>query len=317
MIELINTFSNLRSKQQKELRDMSYNLITNNIVISMFNHTNDSNIPSELIEKFLTEAGCVSFGYSDGMWIPFVPSFTGDIGIDGLGTEIEGVSLNGAYFFHGSRKEFPVMFNNSEYIGEWPITTRIADALSQTSISMISNVKLCRAKASILAATEQEKKAATKILDDIEEGKILTVILDRMKSASGGQSGYDMLNLGDIKDIDKLQYLTKFFDDVVRMTMQIYGIPINSSGKMAQMNDMELNGYQLYSQIYPKDRMRQRQRFYEEFNALHGLNWGVEWNSPWDVAMSEKMVTDVMGDDTSPEPEEEGDDDDEDSEGLD
>ena len=275
-------------KEKNNIRKLTYNRLTRNFVVPMFLHNTDNYIKTELIERMLINYGFIAIGKKNEKYYPFVPALTGNLDYDGLGDTVIGTSLNGIYF-EGSREEFPIMYNNSMYTCDFTLLNETSDIISEVVKSMISNIKLCRIKSSISCASENEKKQAEKILDDIESGKLLTVLLDKSKIASG-KSAYELIKLADEKDIDKLQYLTKYLDDIIRILSLIYGIPINSSGKMAQMNNKELSGYEHFCKIYPIDRFYQRKIFYEQFNKVHGTNWGVEYNEPWKTIIDNKDV---------------------------
>ena len=276
----------MKLKEKNAVRELTFRKLERNFIASMFNHNTDNNIKTELLEKMLINYGALSIGKKDGKYYPFYPSLVGNLDYDGLGDTVIGTSLNGIYF-EGPREEYPIMYNNSMYTCDYTLLNESSEIISEVIKSMISNIKLCRVKSTITCSTENEKKQAEKILDDIEQSKLLTVLLDKTKIASG-TSSYDTIKLADEKDIDKLQYLTKYLDDIIRIISLIYGIPINSSGKMAQMNNKELSGYDYFSKIYPIDRFIQRTKFYEEFNKIHGTNWSVEFNEPWKTIIVNK-----------------------------
>ena len=77
--------------------------------------------------------------------------------------------------------------------------------------------------------------------------------------------------------MDKIQYLSKLHDDVLRRGLTYYGIPINSSGKMAQLNDKEIDGYETYSKIYPNNRLFERQKAINQMNDLFGISATVDF----------------------------------------
>ena len=269
----------MKLKEKNKIRELTYNRLIRNFVNPMFLHDTKGFIESELLEKMLINYGMVSIGKKDNKYYPFFPSLVGNLTYDGRGDTVIGYSLNGIYF-EGSRDEYPIMYNNSMYTCDYTLLNESSEIITEVVKSMISNIKLCRIKSTITCATENEKKQAEQILKDIEDNKLLTVILDKMKVASGNSS-YDLIKLADERDIDKLQYLTKYLDDIIRMISLIYGIPINSSGKMAQMNNKELSGYEHFCKIYPNDRLYQRKEFYKKFNKIHGTDWDVNFNEPW------------------------------------
>lgn len=281
-------FSKLNIKQQNALKEIDNNLIVRNIPTSMFIHNTNGELRTEYIERIVVDFGMLSIGKGeDGKYYPFIPYFSGDLNEYGLGSIVNGISLNGKYNFSGTWEEFPIMFNNFSHTPDYALCNRVSNIITEVGISMRNNVKMCRIKPSIAVPTEKEKAQAEQIIKDIDSGKLFTILLDNLKLGNG-QDSYSLVNFADVKDIDKLQYLTKYYDDVTRMFLQYFGIPIQSSGKMAQMNNTELSGYNYYCKIIPTQKMEMRKDFYEKFNTVHGTNWGVEYGEPWKTIMERK-----------------------------
>lgn len=281
----------MTAKQQKLYDNVDNNIIVRNIPTSMFIHNTDGHLRTEYIERMLCDFGVLSIGLGDdGVYYPFIPFFSGELNEYGLGNTVNGISLNGKYNFSGSWDDYPIMFNNFSHTPDFQLCERVSKILTEVGISMHNNVKMCRIKPSISVPTEYEKNQAEQIIKDIDDGKLFTVLLDKLKIGSGEDS-YSLVNFADVKDIDKLQYLTKYYDDVTRMFLQYFGIPIQSSGKMAQMNNTELSGYNYYCKIIPTQKMTMRKDFYEKFNKKHGTNWSVEFGEPWKTIMEKKEVS--------------------------
>lgn len=278
------------AKQEKYHEQIDNSIIVRNIPTSMFIHNTDGNIRTEYLERLLVDFGMLSIGKGeDGKYYPFIPFFSGELNEYGLGDTVNGISLNGKYNFSGSWEDFPIMFNNFSHTPDFQLCNRVSNILTEVGISMKNNVKMCRIKPSIAVPTETEKRQAEQIIKDIDDGKLFSILLDSLKIGNG-ENSYSLVNFADVKDIDKLQYLTKYYDDVTRMFLQYFGIPIQSSGKMAQMNNTELSGYNYYCKIIPTQKMTMRKDFYEKFNKKHGTNWSVEFGEPWNTIMEKKEV---------------------------
>lgn len=285
---LYDRVKKVTAKQEKYFEQIDNSIIVRNIPTSMFIHNTEGNLRTEYIERLLVDFGMLSIGKGeDGKYYPFIPFFSGELNEYGLGDTVNGISLNGKYNFSGSWEDFPIMFNNFSHTPDFQLCNRVSKILTEVGVSMRNNVKMCRIKPSIAVPTETEKNQAEQIIKDIDDGKLFTVLLDKLKIGSGEDS-YSLVNFADVKDIDKLQYLTKYYDDVTRMFLQYFGIPIQSSGKMAQMNNTELSGYNYYCKIIPTQKMSMRKDFYDKFNKKHGTNWGVEFGEPWKTIIEKK-----------------------------
>lgn len=264
--------------------------------------------PPELIEKYLRSKGCCAFGRSNpsglnkGEVVPFSPAFGGPIGIDGLGTEISGVTLNGEYITGTRGKDIAVVFNCSTYMPDMPFLRWYAEMFSETDKSIRSNLLMSRLMPLGLAADEQSKKAIEAAYKKVLDGDLYAIakinkIID--------EEGFKTADITNIDNITKIQYLSKFYDDLTRRLYVKYGIPISSNAKMAQTNSEELVGYEFYSQIYLNDCLEMRKRGVDEINSIFGTEWTVELSKPFsrsnEVALGEEEKEEEISTETPEE----------------
>ena len=61
---------------------------------------------------------------------------------------------------------------------------------------------------------------------------------------------------------------------------------LNSTGKMAQQNNIEMQGYNLFSRILPYNMLHTRRFAIDRFNKLFDADLQVEFSEPWKAAIS-------------------------------
>ena len=93
-----------------------------------------------------------------------------------------------------------------------------------------------------------------------------------------------MYDLTSIKDSDKMQYLSKLKDDVLRQFYNIYGLNIQGSSKMAQQTVSEIENGAESSFIIPLSKYYERKNFIEEINKKFNKKFKVKFSKVWEIA---------------------------------
>lgn len=241
-------------------------------------------IPSELIEKFRRSLGCVAIGRSkSGELVPFSPAFGGDIDIDGIGLDVSGNTLNGEYITGRRGEDIAIIWNNSLYYPDLPFLKWYAKMFGEVDKSIRANLLMSRLFPIALVGDEQSKKSVEKAYEKLLKGDDLYAIAKVNKLLD--DEGFNITDITQVGNVDKIQYLSKLYDDLMRRLYVRYGVPMsNSNGKMAQTNEKELAGYEFYSQIYLNDNLEMAQRGCEEVNKIFGTEWSVELSKPFNKA---------------------------------
>ena len=104
-----------------------------------------------------------------------------------------------------------------------------------------------------------------------------------------------MLQLTDPEHTDKLQYMSKFYDDVLRRFATFYGHPLASASKMAQVSNQELEGYKTYTRIYPYILKDARLDLINRANDILCLGATVEFSDAWAHLNNEVILQNEEG----------------------
>lgn len=207
-------------------------------------------------------------------------------------------TLNGESYDLELGKNAVLCFNNELRLPELMIWN-YAETFNETDISIKALLKKARLFPIPLAKDSKTKNAINDALGSIDSGNINAISYDGIKSdlLDGGADPVTMMHLTEPEHTDKLQYMSKFYDDQLRRFMTFYGHPLSSASKMAQVTAAELEGYTTYSRIYPEVLLKERQAFIEEANKLFKTDIKVDYSKAWehlknDIVLNNEEVTD-------------------------
>ena len=97
-----------------------------------------------------------------------------------------------------------------------------------------------------------------------------------------GRDPLTKIELTEPKYTERIQYLSKFYDDMLRRFWTVYGHSLSSGSKMAQVSTMELEGYQTYSRIMPTEMLQTRKEWTDKITTILGRTCDVEYNDAWE-----------------------------------
>ena len=175
-----------------------------------------------------------------------------------------------------------LFFNNEIRLPELKLEL-YADMFSEADISIRSIIKKARLLPIPLTRDSKVKEAINEAFKDIDNGFIKAIGYDAiMDDFAGDGDPVTMLHLTEPEHTDKLQYMSKFYDDMLRRVLTFYGHPLSSASKMAQVTSAELEGYTTYSRIYPDVMLRQRQDNWKHANEILNTNVSVDYSRAWE-----------------------------------
>lgn len=126
------------------------------------------------------------------------------------------------------------------------------------------------------------KAQVDKALKNADNGEPFTYVSKGLsKLDSNGAEGLKIINLGDFKAVDKIQYLSTFHNDMLRRFYSMYGMPYSQSMKQAQQSIEEITSDKIVSWIVPDDRLNERRKFIEKYNKVFNHNASVDYSDAW------------------------------------
>lgn len=174
-------------------------------------------------------------------------------------------------------EEIAVGYNNLVHAPEFDIL-RFALFLTEVDTSMHVNVLNARLSPIFRASSAQEAKKFDAIRDSVYKGELSSIELHDFTGDYTTEPSH-VMNLTDVKNVDKIQYLVKLHDDLIRRLCNLHGVTMNTTGKMAQLTEAELNEYSGFSSIYVNQQYDLLCEYIEESNKINGFNMSVEWGT--------------------------------------
>lgn len=299
IIANFNWYSKLKEKYKKDATNKEYCKQFFESLSSMFNYSTERteeeikylvNMMNHKLESWLRAFGKIGFAM-DGNELYFgICSFVGGrLNKYGLMDEVTIFTLNGESKTF-KVKDVVIMYNNASGTPEIN-ALRYADKLTEIDTSWDCAVKNCRYTPLVLVKNEKTKRNIESAIEQSNEGKPFIVSgtdllgTDLMRP-SGDSKGVEILNITDVTNSDKLQYLTHAHDDLMRTFYQNYGIDTNSTGKMAQQSTEEIEGNVGRSFIIPNDNYNWRKRALIEIEEKFGIKIDIAWGESWGIELS-------------------------------
>ena len=260
--------------------------IESSMLMSMFNY---EGLPSSIDVNYM-EWCLLAFGVVAIVKIEYdryyagVPALLPPLDDYGWGTTVEMVTRNGTIINNRTvGVDCALIWNNNTKTAEFDLY-RFANMFTETDIAIKTVIRNCKKSPIPVANNGKLKTAIDVAMKNAVEGlSDYTVINDTslVDEINGKTSDIPVMSLTDVKDADRLQYLSKFHDDLLRRLATLYGHDMQTSGKMAQQSVEEVQGYDSYSMIYPEVRLDSRLKGIKQFNEVFGFNATVDYSLPW------------------------------------
>lgn len=269
------------------------------IVMAMFDY---ENLPfrKEFIEELLLIYGNAAVGRDDnGLHVGYLSYNELDENNMPIGKAT--ITTRHGYQMTGEiDTDICLFFNNEIRLPELKLEL-YADMFSEADISIRSIIKKARLLPIPLTRDSKVKEAINEAFKDIDNGFIKAIGYDAiMDDFAGDGDPVTMLHLTEPEHTDKLQYMSKFYDDMLRRVLTFYGHPLSSASKMAQVTSAELEGYTTYSRIYPDVMLKQRQDNWKHANEILNTNVTVDYSRAWEhlkndiILNNEEVVNDEV-----------------------
>lgn len=257
--------------------------VMENFFYSMFDYRNfPDSMPKEYAERYLIWYGSAAAdkipeSYNNGLYkgenvfLKADPSDEPDA--YGLGSKVIVTSCNG-YCETKSFDKVAFGWNNSAHTNLREFIALVSDALANALTSLRSGVGYSKNHPIYKARDDKEAAALNeywKKVKDSDGDDDLAIasknILDELEGVAPGAS-QNVINLSDPATSDKLQYVDRVVDSMIRRYFSLYGQSVQGGNKLAQESVDEVNGYTSTSFILPNDMLYQRRLWLDRMKAL-------------------------------------------------
>lgn len=281
MLDILNY-----SKQKEKLKDRDRKIAYyNNLLLtncSMFTYTGfPDTVDTRFIELYLCQNGACGFGKTEnGDLIVTESEPCGKPNAYSLGTKIIGATPVGRY---EGTIGIDVAYGLNNRLGTPDLDILwTSEMLSEIDKSLNFNVLYSRCNPVPIVDDEKQKNAIETVLQNMFSGKLVSMISSNiLKRYETGKNGIDVLNISDVSNADKMQYLTHLKDDIKRDYYTTYGQCTNGTGKLAQQTMEEITGNQSISFIIPLEKLAERNKMCDMVNKVFGLETSVDFSDAW------------------------------------
>lgn len=289
-IDLYMPSKKSRSKNENLAMNIeTYNHYVNteiSMLMSMFNYKGlHKTIDVNFMEMCLIAYGVVAIvKISDDEYYVGVPTLLPPLNNYGWGTKVEMITRNGTIIKDKTvGVDCAIVWNNNTRTPDFDLY-RFANMFTECEIAIKSIIKNSKKAPIPIAKNAKVKTAIDEAIENSTNGVTSYTILNDtclVDEINGKTSDIPVLNLTDVKDIDRLQYLSKYHDDLIRRLATLYGHDIQSSGKMAQQTTEEIKGYDSLSMIMPEIRLNERICGIDMYNDVFGESASVDYSLAW------------------------------------
>ena len=277
-----DVYGKLKTKQKNETRYITFFTYLWNTLLAMFEWKNlPDTIPKRFLESILHAEGDVFICRkkdTDDI-IASHGTLSGEIDCYGMGTECiavyPGNSTNG-------KRGIDIAYGiNNDTATPDMIVYWISHLLGELSKSEDLNVKYARLLPIPKVNDEKDKNAFNEIINKLLEGELSAFVSKNVLAKEIGCDTPETFNISDVKDVDKLQYLSRYYDDVLKRFFNMYGQALQNQNKSAQSISDELHGMDSVSFILPLQMLNCRKALCKQINDIFGLNVDVEFSPAW------------------------------------
>lgn len=287
MYNYYNNYSRLKPKQKAVIREREYFDFLSNLLISMVNFNGfPDTVNTKNLNLYRMFNGSYGVTEYKGDLIGLCADASGLLDFNGDFIDVKMSSIFAPLILDRKNgKNCVVGYNNSMRTPDQFIS-RTAHILAQTDLSIVYNLFYARLNKAFATDTEETTREVRKILNGTQYGEIGVVTSSNiLGSVNGMKSPIQEINLTDVKDVDKLQYLSNFHWDIMKRFLWAYGIPMSHESKQAQLNSEEIESSGNGSTVLLFDIMRNANEFCDRVNKLYGLNTNATLGDSWEMCL--------------------------------
>lgn len=268
---MIDTESICDTFKQRTPRDWANYLYE--FLASMFVWTCDF-APEDIFERLLIKGGHCGIFKNGGDPVVAFGGYTGDPGRYGYGEEYLANDYSGNSYRGKVGEDVVVLWNNHTLSGDLPIMMSYAERFVESDKSILNVLRGARITALVTATDNTDSVTLDNVVNAINRGDTVVKVPPVYREIDALDSGvkrFDVLRLTDPKDTDKLQYLTRYRDDLLAAFLAEYGLSVNCVNKMAQVTSSELHSMDGATSAIIESRLRCRERDLDIVRS-----WGVD-----------------------------------------
>lgn len=241
-------------------------------------------IEQKFLEDYLNISGSATIArVNDKLYAAPYAGRSGRINQYGEGENVETTTPNGIEISGKVGETVAVIYNNT---ARTPENDLWFDSSTFTEIDKSSNANIIFARiAPIFAASDDTTKKAIKdIIENVIAGNMEIVTSENIfAELQLGEtlSGLKAIDVTEPERIQYIQYLSQFYDVLMRRHFSRRGLPMRTPTKAAQQSTDEIHGLDSVSWFYPLNKLNSRRAGVEMVNRIFGTSITVEFSEIW------------------------------------
>lgn len=284
-------YKKLKTKQGE--REIVHGVTLMNIVTSMFEY---SNIPKgldvHLMERILASEGKVGIVKRGEEVLCFIGDYSGDVTPRMRGKDFTGAMVNLSVSEEVFEPENNLLgkcvvgWNNSNMTPNVDLPF-FAELLANIDISMRSNIRFARYNPILKARDNKDKALIEEVLRKNEDGDLSIIVSDNFKADFFEKEDIEKIEIFNVDKIEKIQYLSKFHEDVISRFLFNYGMDYSNGTKLAQQSVSEVKDGDKASMILPYNMLNERKKMVEKINECFDVDMSVDFSDSWKIQREE------------------------------
>lgn len=199
--------------------------------------------------------------------------FTGKINSWGMYEGYIGTTPNGETYEGTIGENCVVIGNNSLYRPDKQIICRFAHLLNEIDKSLDLNIYNTRLTKGFIADNDKDKMAIETAYKAVGDGKPFVAVAPTHRPMTdvldATQDGlYTPFDFTTVKDADKLQYLSRLYDDIIGRFLAMYGIDTGNVNKGSQILENEISRLAEASAVTVEDAFIAREYGIEQYKKV-------------------------------------------------
>lgn len=219
--------------------------------------------PDFIIERYLIQRGTCGIFLNNGNPVIAAGGYAGAPDKYGLGTDYIGSDYAGNTYRGKVNTDVVVLWNNHTLSNDIGIISSYASRFIESDKSILNVLMGARITGLVTATDNTDKYTLDNVKKAIEDGETVVAIppaFREIDALDNGVKRFDILRFTDPKDTDKLQYLTRYRDDLLSAFLNEFGLPVECVNKLAQVSADELHSMDSATNAIIESRLSCRTR---------------------------------------------------------
>lgn len=289
-------YDDLKSKNRECLRISQYAEFFYTSLMEMFTYDGlPESLPKRFLESILLRTGSV-FVWKDGDdLICSTGTLGGEVDAYGLGTRAIATALNG-HTKEGDRDKDIIFGINNDLQSPETFILWLIHICNEIDLSLDLNVLYSRYLPAPLVRDDKTKRAFDEYIQKLTRGEMTAILSDNVLNNELGINE-QVLEITDVNRIDKVQYLSRLRDDMLKQFYNRYGQALQTQNKSAQQTTDEVHGMDSASFIIPLNMYKCRLDMVNKINEIFGTDITIRFSDPWRFEIDRYINDNLNGSD--------------------